>query len=114
MLKKLEIKLRYPNARMEYKDRIKRVFLIHINEKNYWLIWIKQIIQKPTISNEIESTSTKIKNKTQKLKEKILCDNKQNKYGRIIKLNENLLKNMENIVEKVIEKVTLNCINCMS
>jgi len=35
MLKNLETKLRYPNARMEYKDWKKRALLIHINEKNY-------------------------------------------------------------------------------
>ena len=42
------------------------------------LDYVKQSKTKPAISNGIELTSTKIKDKTKKLKiKKILCDNKK-------------------------------------
>jgi len=80
MLKKLEIKLPYLNTNLGNKDHKIKVLHYHSNEQ----FGLHKQSKKPTISNEIEFNSTKIKNKTQKLKEKILCDNKQNKYGRII------------------------------
>jgi len=86
MLKKLEIKLRYLNISLGNKEHNKKVFLSHINEKNYWQIGLSKQSKKPTISNEIESNSSKNEQQNKKIKNQKISYVITNKikYGRII------------------------------